>query len=387
MSEMEVTAATTSTAPVPAVQPGVINPQTEPDYATDLNNALQSALAAYMQQDGNAARNAADLANGIFEDAKLLHKGEDLFFLDLIRGMACLFAYLTDSAIAQAEGRHEDAIKRLDAAIALSSELNQSIVDYKLSPLCDPQALAAAATIEPVLRPYPPLLDGMRANVIAETALYKGNLAGYAMLLESAATAFRGVKKLTPSANPVFRMLVASCNNQADRCEARRRNLEPQLKEIQYSVPNGNQIFIIHGQNEGKRRELVDLLKERGFDPLVLVDTTSSSAVLIDKFTSSAAKCAYAIALFTPDDFVSEGDAGIRQARPNVLFELGWFYGRFGPGRTLIVKQQGTAIPSDLAGILSQDFIKNVSEVIDSVAKELAKKCLMPASGAKAATA
>jgi predicted nucleotide-binding protein len=110
------------------------------------------------------------------------------------------------------------------------------------------------------------------------------------------------------------------------------------------------------------------VLKERGFDPLVLVDTTNSGAVPIDKFVRSAAKCAFAIALFTPDDFVGAGKAGIRQARPNVLFELGWFYGRFGPSRTPIVKQTKTAIPSDLAGILSRDFIENVSEVMDGVA-------------------
>ena len=45
----------------------------------------------------------------------------------------------------------------------------------------------------------------------------------------------------------------------------------------------------------------------------------------------------FAIALVTPDDVVKKAGKSQWQARPNVLFELGWFYGRLGPQRLLVL--------------------------------------------------
>jgi hypothetical protein len=44
------------------------------------------------------------------------------------------------------------------------------------------------------------------------------------------------------------------------------------------------------------------------------------------------------------------------QARPNVIFELGWFYGSLGHSRVCILFKNGTQIHSDLGGISRVQF-------------------------------
>jgi predicted nucleotide-binding protein len=54
-----------------------------------------------------------------------------------------------------------------------------------------------------------------------------------------------------------------------------------------------------------------------------------------------------------------------------VLFELGWFYGRFGPKRLSIIRKTGTQLPTDLAGIAYIEFTSNVKEAFMSIRDEL----------------
>ena len=69
---------------------------------------------------------------------------------------------------------------------------------------------------------------------------------------------------------------------------------------------------------------------------------------LIDKFEREAKSASYAFVLLTPDDIVEKENGKYIQARPNVLFELGWFCGKLGRDKVCIIKRQGTQIPTDL---------------------------------------
>ena len=55
-------------------------------------------------------------------------------------------------------------------------------------------------------------------------------------------------------------------------------------------------------------------------------------------------------------------DDPYKQPRPNVIYELEWFAGRWGRERTLMVLKKGTTIPSDLSGIERIGFDKDISE-------------------------
>ena len=85
----------------------------------------------------------------------------------------------------------------------------------------------------------------------------------------------------------------------------------------------------------------------------------------IQKFEDCANECCYAFALFTPDDFVKK--EWELQAQSNLLFEIGWFYGRLGPQRVSILKKADTVIPSDLKHLVTLDFKEDVRETYYSV--------------------
>jgi predicted nucleotide-binding protein len=104
-----------------------------------------------------------------------------------------------------------------------------------------------------------------------------------------------------------------------------------------------------------------------------LADEAGAGETIIKKFEDAAEDCCYAFALITPDDFIEKEGKSYFQARPNVLFELGWFYGRYGRDRVCIVKQGKTEMPSDLAGILTIDFQTNVSEGLLNIERELSR--------------
>jgi predicted nucleotide-binding protein len=134
-------------------------------------------------------------------------------------------------------------------------------------------------------------------------------------------------------------------------------------------------IFIIHGHDELNWIRLSRLLRDEfGIrDVIVLKEEPSSGKTLIEKLEYAAKHCCYAFAVLTPDDMVEKPDEVYFQSRPNVIFEIGWFYGRLGRDRVCIVKNTETTIPSDLIGIVTINFNNNVSEVYLDIKRELNK--------------
>ncbi|MEO1671041.1 MAG: nucleotide-binding protein, partial [Cyanobacteria bacterium J06631_2] len=132
-------------------------------------------------------------------------------------------------------------------------------------------------------------------------------------------------------------------------------------------------VFIIHGHNEAKRRELKALLKnEFQLEPIVLSDELDrGSSTIIEKFERYAPSCAYAIAIITPDDLVEKDSETYLQARPNVLLELGWFMARLGRDKVLLIIQGKSRIPSDLSGIMYKRFTNDVDEIAMKIKREL----------------
>ena len=144
--------------------------------------------------------------------------------------------------------------------------------------------------------------------------------------------------------------------------------------KLENRINNSKQIFIIHGHNEAKRRELSDMLKERfGLEPIILSEQPDQGLTIIEKFEKYATQCSYAFALFTPDDIIADGDTQYFQARPNVIFELGWFYANLGRSRVCILDQASdkSRIFSDLQGVMRVQFQDNVSEKFLEIEREL----------------
>lgn len=133
-------------------------------------------------------------------------------------------------------------------------------------------------------------------------------------------------------------------------------------------------IFIIHGHDELSALKLEKMLRDKwGLEPVILSDEPDGGRTLIEKFENEAQRAIYAFAIFTKDDLISSGGGEYYQARPNTIFELGWFYGRLGRDRVCILFQKGTNVPSDLKGIMRKDFIEKVTEAESEIEKELRK--------------
>ena len=73
----------------------------------------------------------------------------------------------------------------------------------------------------------------------------------------------------------------------------------------------------------------------------------------------------------TPDDEVVNISTPYKQARPNVIYEVGWFIGRLGKERVTLLLKHGTNIHSDLDGVSRIPFLDNVEDKFLDIQKEL----------------
>ena len=141
---------------------------------------------------------------------------------------------------------------------------------------------------------------------------------------------------------------------------------EKDEKRLDQEAKDKKKVFIVHGHDEAKRRELKEFLKdELKLDPIVLSEQPPENT-LIEKFEKYAKQCSYAFVIYTPDDKVSNQGQEYSQARPNVIFELGWFYSHFaGFPNICILKQEGVKdnlIFTDIQGVEYLPFTKKISE-------------------------
>lgn len=129
-------------------------------------------------------------------------------------------------------------------------------------------------------------------------------------------------------------------------------------------IINSKKIFVVHGHDENSRHELCDILKnEFKLEPVVMQKEPSKSLdTIISKFERLASDCSAAIVLFTPDDNVGTK----KRPRQNVIFELGYFLGKFQEehDRKIIVLKKGDLeVLSDISGVIYLEYSKSVKEV------------------------
>lgn len=134
-----------------------------------------------------------------------------------------------------------------------------------------------------------------------------------------------------------------------------------------------NKVFVVHGHDKANLYELRDLLEKRyELECTIMMWKPGKGRTLIEKFEQEAQEAGFAFILMTPDDLVKvEGKEEYAQARPNVIFELGWFYGQLGRDRVCIILREGTEIHSDLKGISQIIFNKSVEEKVPEIEAEL----------------
>ena len=140
-------------------------------------------------------------------------------------------------------------------------------------------------------------------------------------------------------------------------------------------------VFIVFGHDERNATRLQTLLRDEWLlHPIVLAELPSRGRTVIEKFEQEARKAAFAVALLTSDDLVVKGDEEYRQARPNVLFELGWFYAHLSRERVAVITGPGVTIPSDIKGVCELRFASKVEDVFLELQRELRAARLISAA-------
>lgn len=144
------------------------------------------------------------------------------------------------------------------------------------------------------------------------------------------------------------------------------------------ATPLTKKVFIVHGHDATNWKDLRHILTEPpykgyGIEPVVIREQAGQSKPILQKFEDAAAESSYAICIFTPDDVVRVKKDGSQheQARPNVIFETGWFVGRLGPSRVLLLVKNGTQLHSDFDGVSKVPFAVSIEEQMAQINREL----------------
>jgi predicted nucleotide-binding protein len=143
--------------------------------------------------------------------------------------------------------------------------------------------------------------------------------------------------------------------------------------------PRTKKVFVVHGRDEIAKTSLEVFLHEIGLEPVVLHRQADEGMTIIEKFEKHS-DVGYVFVLLTPDEISylaseeekqdSERNKEFR-ARPNVIFEFGYFVGKFGRSRVCCLYTGNVSLPSDVNGIIYKRFDKSIEEVAYSVIKDL----------------
>lgn len=162
---------------------------------------------------------------------------------------------------------------------------------------------------------------------------------------------------------------------------------EPFKDEITVSIINNtvtsesaqmtqnNKIFIVHGHNNEMKLDVARFIEKQGLVAIILHEQISQGNTIIEKLEQHS-DVQYAIVLVSPDDqgySKKDGpDKAKDRARQNVIFELGFFYGKLGRKRvSTLLEQKGTfELHSDISGIVYHSYDTSNNWKMDLV-KEL----------------
>jgi predicted nucleotide-binding protein len=140
-----------------------------------------------------------------------------------------------------------------------------------------------------------------------------------------------------------------------------------------------NRVFVVHGHDHALKTDVERFLRELNLEPVVLHRQPDRGMTLIEKFEEYS-DVGYAFVLLTPDEVaypaesetLPEGDRPReKRARPNVIFEFGFFVAKLGRERVCCLYKTGVVLPSDLTGLVYKEISDTIDPQAYSIIKEL----------------
>lgn len=156
-------------------------------------------------------------------------------------------------------------------------------------------------------------------------------------------------------------------------------NVENKTKTKKMPTLSNKKVFIVHGHDHNLKIELEVFLSHIGLKPIVLHREADEGKTVIEKFESNS-DVAYVFILLTPDEiaYTIEQDSITDtkrkkeyRARPNVIFEFGYFVAKLGRNRVCALHKGNVSIPSDLSGFIYKKVDSKIEEIGFALIKEL----------------
>lgn len=128
------------------------------------------------------------------------------------------------------------------------------------------------------------------------------------------------------------------------------------------NLPKTNSVFLVHGHDEGAKHSVARFLERLGITPVILQEQINRGMTIIEKFEDLAERAGFAVVLMTPDDMghpVGRTHESLCRPRQNVVLELGYFVGRLGRSKTMVLTKGDVEMPSDVLGLVYESMDRN----------------------------
>ncbi len=129
-------------------------------------------------------------------------------------------------------------------------------------------------------------------------------------------------------------------------------------EKLNNNIPNsldyGQDIFVVHGHDEAAKEAVSRFVEKLGLNAIILNEKPSTGLTIIEKFEKYS-DVGFAVVLLTPDDIggIKEKLSEIKpRARQNVIFELGYFFGKLGRQHVLAIYKEEVDLPTDIDGVI-----------------------------------
>jgi predicted nucleotide-binding protein len=148
-----------------------------------------------------------------------------------------------------------------------------------------------------------------------------------------------------------LQLLAQALSSLKEELEAHAHMPQPDAT-VQAPASNSRKVFLVHGRDNEAKNEVARFLDKIGLEAIILHERANAGRHLLTKFQEEAGDVGFAVILITPDDACSGPDEPQRaRARQNVVFELGFFIGKFGTARVAALVKGKVEKPSDFDGV------------------------------------
>lgn len=132
------------------------------------------------------------------------------------------------------------------------------------------------------------------------------------------------------------------------------------VEEDKEELNNMKQVFVVYGHDKPFKLEIEKFLKDDlHLDVIALDEQPNQNRTIIEKFEHYSKNAGFAVILMSPDDTMEVDGQIYKQARQNVVLEMGYFMAKLGRANVTVILKGEVEKPSDISGILYLPFSGN----------------------------